>query len=602
MLALSIFLALQQAAGAAAAATPADSAYAHEVLRRGVAELAPDHWDLIGRYVAQLKAWGLVDEAWRLAMTAAQRPLDVGGSLHPAADLLAELYRAGDAEGARRRLDELPAATRDEVLAMIADGLAWTHAELAEALLAEIRRPAARAKVHLTHVRREAARDSAAARATLRELIDSLRGDTTRSAASQRRQMLLELRRMGGAVTVAELVDATEAALGDPQQARIQVVQILNAEGNRAAAAPLLDTLFAMASRDTSWYAHVYRAYLHELRGTAADSAAARALRDSADARFAAGDTALLRGRQQDHARRVLFNSLHARPDSVAAAIRVVLSGSDAAEALITAAWVAWDHLALQSEGVGDRAARPIPDSIRHRADALYTELWRGTAGLAAEAADSVRVLLVQLLAELDAERALRTARDSIRVPRFRDRAIAAAVASLARTDADRAAREAEALHDPAARNVAYLELTERAVAGGRLPAAAAFADRTADGAARVRAQLAVATAELAAGREDAARGRLARTLPLLDPIPRCAGHCVPGTDYGPGLRPGSARLDAHTLRDFIAGSLQVGLRDELTQWAAAQPTAAGRAAAWVLIAEALSATRLRHFIPYPLG
>src|SRR5690606_23041376 len=160
----------------------------------------------------------------------------------------------------RRRLDELPAATRDEVAAMVANHLAWAHPKLAEALLAGIRHPAARAKVHVARARRAAARDPAAARATLEEAIEWLRGDTTRSVAFQRWQMLLELRRLDGAITVAELVEAAEAALGNPQQARIQVVQILAAEGNRAAAAPLLDTLFAMASRDTSWFGHYNRA------------------------------------------------------------------------------------------------------------------------------------------------------------------------------------------------------------------------------------------------------------------------------------------------------------------------------------------------------
>lgn len=597
------FLVLQQAAGAAAAPTPADSAFAREALRRGVAELAAGHWDLMGRYVAQLQAWGMVDEAWRLAMVVAQGPFDAGGSFHPAANLLTALYRAGDAEDARRRLDALPAGTRDHLAAMAAERLVGTHPELVETLLSEIRHPATRAKVHLARARREAARDSAAARAMLREAIEQLSGDTTRSAAFQRRELLIELRRMGDAVTVAELVEAAEAAFGDRMQARRQVVRLLNAEGNRAAAAPLLDTLFAMASRDTSWFGHNYRADLHELRGTAADSAAARALRDSADARlFAAGVTAPLTSRQRDHARHILINALRARPDSVAAAIPVVLSGGDAAKTLLEAAWAARDYLAVLSRGAGEQVGRPLPDSIRHRADSLYTQLWRATAGLTAEEADSARVALVQFLAELDAERALRTASDSIRVPRLRDRAIAAAVASLARTDADRAAREAEALRDSAARNVAYLELTERAVAGGRFALAADFADRTADGEARVRAQFVVATAELAAGREDAARARLARTLPLLDPFPRCAEHCVPGIDLGDGLRPRSGVLDAQAILDFVAVSLRMGLRDELMEWAAAQPTAARRAATWVLTAEALRVARPGRLVPYPAG
>jgi hypothetical protein len=545
MLAFSLLLALQQAAGAAAAATPADSAFAREALTRGVQELRVDRmWILLDRYVAQLQVWGMVDEAWRLATLPVNGRFDAGGALYLAANVLTELYRAGDVEGARRRLDELPPGTRDQLAALVAERLVRTHAELAEALLAEIRQPAARATVHLARARREAARrDSAAAGAILRQAIESLQGDTTRSAAVRRRELLMELRRMGGAVTVAELVEAEEAAIGDPRQARLQVVRLLNAEGNRAAAAPLLDTLFAMAPRDTSTWAYYYRAQLHELRGTATDSAVARALRDSADARsLVEGDTAFLMSRRQDEARRILVNALHASPDSVVAAIGVLLSGSDAAEALMEAAEAVRYDLMAPYGGVDEPVWWRLPDALIEAAISLYAELWRAAARLPGEEADSVRVELVRLLAELDAERALRTARDSIRIPRFRDRAIAAAVAVLARTDADRAAREAEALRDPEARNVAYLELTERAVAGGRLPAAAAFADRTADGEARVRAQLAVALAELAARREDAARARLARTLSLLAPMPRCRGIVLSAQTAPSVAHPGRAR------------------------------------------------------------
>ena len=289
MLALSLILALQRAAGAAAAPTPADSAFAHEALARGVRELPADRlWLLADRYVAQLQAWGMVDEAWRLAMVAAEGPFDAGGGLYLATDVLTELYRAGDAESARRRLDEMPPGTRDQLLGLVAERLVGTHVELAEAL------------------------------------------------------------------------------------------------------------------------------------------------------------------------------------------------------------------------------------------------------------------------------------------------------------------------RDPEARNVAYLELTERAVAGGRLSAAAAFADRTADGEARVRAQLAVALAELAARRETAARDRLARTLPLLDPTWRCEGLCViPAPEDSPSAAPRG--MNRHLTLDFVLLALHVDLRDELVDWAASQPDAGSRAAAWIVLAEAMSELPLGRSVAYPV-
>jgi hypothetical protein len=204
------------------------------------------------------------------------------------------------------------------------------------------------------------------------------------------------------------------------------------------------------------------------------------------------------------------------------------------------------------------------------------------------------------LLAEVDPDRVLRTARDSISVPRFRERAIAAAVAVLARTDADRAAREAGALRDPEARNVAYLELTERAVAGGRLSAASDFAGRTAGGEPRVRAQLAVAQAEYEARRTAAARERIARTLPLLDPRWRCEGYCaVVGSEGDP---PSALRgMDRDLILDFVLLALRADLRDELVDWAASQPDAGSRAAAWIVLAEAMSRLRLGRSVGYPM-
>src|SRR5690606_17856581 len=165
---------------------------------------------------------------------------------------------------------------------------------------------------------------------------------------------------------------------------------------------------------------------------------------------------------------------------------------------------------------------------------------------------------------------------------------------------ADRAAREAGALRDPAARNVAYLELTERAVAGGRLAAAADFADRTAGGKPRVRARLAVASAEWESGREAAARDRLARTLPLLDPTWSCEGHCVVASPLG--SPPAAPRgMNCYLILEFVLLALRADLRDELVDWAASQPDAGGRAAAWIVLAEATTKLRLGRIVAYPM-
>lgn len=596
MLALSLFLALQQIPGATA--TAADSAFTRDALLRGLAELTAAGATSDQRYVEQLQIWGLVDEAWRLAEQGARNA--PAGTLADviAANVLVELYRAGDAAGAERRLEELPEPLRDRIRGVLAMRFWEADSALALRLAGEIRGGLERARV-LAHRAKYQSRDSAAARELLRRAIELARSDTAQAAAYHAKMWLYDLRGMGGAVTVGDLVAATAAELGNLRLARMQVVDVLIWKGDRAAAMPLLDTLFATAPHDTTQGSYYHRAVLHEMRGTRADSLRARALRDSAMARRppTEQERAALRERRRWEAAHILHDLIRrGMVDSLAVAVQGVLEHERAAETLATAAEAARGILLWRrSYGPG-----LLPDSLIRWAERVHAGLWKATEGLGREARDSARVPMIGLLAEVDPERALRLARDSISVAPFRDRAMAAALARLAHTDADRAAREAGALEDFEARNVAYLELTARAVADGRLAAAADLAGRTAGGEPRVRAQLAVASAESKSGREAAARDRLARTLHLLDPTWRCEGLCViPSPEGSPPAPPRG--MNRHLILEFVLLALRADLRDELVDWAASQPDAGGRAAAWIVIAEAMSELRLGRFVVYPV-
>jgi hypothetical protein len=166
-------------------------------------------------------------------------------------------------------------------------------------------------------------------------------------------------------------------------------------------------------------------------------------------------------------------------------------------------------------------------------------------------------------------------------------------LARWARTDAGLAAREAAGLQDEIARNIIYLELTQRAVEAGRLSEAAAFADRTVDGIARVHSQYLVAKEQFETGSTEAARARVRSNLDYLDAISACSNFecCVtpdppfPGSEYGilpPGL-----------IFDVITLAWRAGLRSELVAWAGTRKKAEERAAAWVVLVESFSERRL---------
>ena len=227
----------------------------------------------------------------------------------------------------------------------------------------------------------------------------------------------------------------------------------------------------------------------------------------------------------------------------------------------------------------------------------VYDTTWQLVASRPSEGRDSVRVALVTLRATWDATGALAVARQ-LPTPRFRERAVAAAVVRLAPLDLDAAIAAAEPLSEAMARNVANEALAIQALSAGRLEEGGGFADRASGGEPRVRSQLAVARAYRAAGRPEEARRRVRATIALVDPvwfgIPIRSVH----TD---SLPPAPVGMTNRVIGDVILLAVVLGLRDEVVAWAESQPDVERRAAARIVVVEAMSQWRLGWRPYYPM-
>lgn len=215
----------------------------------------------------------------------------------------------------------------------------------------------------------------------------------------------------------------------------------------------------------------------------------------------------------------------------------------------------------------------------------LLDRFWPLSAGLPQVARDSVRASFVGLLATLDPHAAVDSANAIARQP-MRDRAVAEAIRAFAAIDVDSAAAIARTLREDAARNVAFIELTRRAIAGGRLDLAADLAASTAGGEARVQAQFELGNALAAGGRREGAATAIANALTALAPLPTRGGLWVGG-------QPGPERMSPRLIHNVGRLAIELGLRDELIRWASRAAGPRVRAAAWTAVAEAVAQAAL---------
>jgi hypothetical protein len=111
------------------------------------------------------------------------------------------------------------------------------------------------------------------------------------------------------------------------------------------------------------------------------------------------------------------------------------------------------------------------------------------------------------------------------------------------------------------------------------------LANRAANGEPRIRAQLAVARAELAARRATEASMRVGRLLNDLDPRWRCRDDSCPAPA---SRRTSSSGMERELIGEVVQLALRLDLADDLGNWARTRATAEQRAAAWLALAEAM--------------
>jgi len=578
---LMLAIAVLQAPDVPQNATAQDSAYANEALARGLVELEhvvyPTDRTLPRRFIRQLDVWGERELAWRIAArtdTAGVAPAD---RTHYQTVLLAlKLFTTSDTLVLDRRLSGFTQPVRDRVLESVSNSSPCNSLTLSW-LVSRIRSPMARAQV----LARSGAscghmQDTASRKRTLRAAVDLIRADTTTSARSTTLQWLVDLRSLGEAVTTPDLLQVASPGR-NRWQAQYEVARLLVGGMDHAAALPLLDSVLAALPQNAPTQ---FRIQIYEMRGTRADSAVAKTLRDSiraASSRTPAGTRASrFSGLSAQQGVWIAIN----RNDQgeLAVALNEALHSGDTVEVLIDAAVRLRNRLEQQRRWRTERR-----DSLKQLSAFLLNETMRITEQLTPVRRDSTRLAAIVLITQTDIDRALQHAESSLSTPRFRDRALAGVIHSLANTDADRAERLAVSLEDPISRDLVYPCLVERAIAGGRLSAAAALAERVAGNRARVRSQVAIAAAEVGVRRHASAKARISAILPAADPSPPCNEPCVTSSSLGTS----EPERDRAVVRDLVLLSFRYGLQTELADWARTRETPEKRAAAWLALAEA---------------
>jgi hypothetical protein len=595
MSALPIVLALVQLTMPPSRATAADSAHARAALDSVVVLLNTSdslrfNYDLLSRLVLQQATWRDTDTAWRLAWK-----YDSTAFLRKrwhyllTTRLTVDLLRQRKYRDVGRRLRSLPGDARATIIAGLQNNMGNMSAEERRAIEPLATSPVARA--HLLRARAvelQQRGNLAAARKSLAAAISLLRANN--ASAYYGLQWAHDLQRVGGQLPVAELVELHLAAEG-PSRTRASVLRARSktartlSQYDRPTAVALADTILREIAGDTLGLPQFDRSELLRIRAAPGDSVHADSIRARMDRAIQAAA-----GRVEPAGRRVdLMRSARARDTLALAQDLAALPAGQFS-----------DELVLLAQFTASNLRAPYPATFTPNAATsafasfVFRTLWARSIDLAGTARDSARVHLIALLAAIDPAAALDSARVAVLTQPHRDRAIAEAIRGLAAVDAARAADAARPLQDAAARNVAYHELTRRAVAGGLLAEAGRYADATAEGEARVSALFALAKAHAAAREHPEAITRLRAALMELDAVPRCDGMCfvLPKPD---------TRSPPQLILDVVLLALELGLTRDLQTWATSQSNDQSRATAWLIQGEAIAHLRLGKYIIFPV-
>ena len=584
-------------------ATVADTAAARTALRAGMAALEasadsvmqPMAW----RYQVQLSFWEPPEEVLAAAeyfdrRESRRRPDEEPSRAHVIGWAQSALEKA-DTILLDRLFERLPAAEREPVMAGVAGGLLRSGQDhmiqLASRIEARLTEPWSRAQV-LAGRGYTARHDSALMRDLLVRAIALASDDSVPRHSWQIRSWMIEILRLGGTVDPDDMLRVAARSGTDEWLGLYSLADELNRQGMRHLAEPVLDTLetriptLPPRRQPNSW------ALVHNLRGTPADSAIAKAIHDSLAATY---PVQIQPHPAYDQSNRLAQLALNL--DSTA--LVGMLSNAASIDAWALHGFLR--ALGFQLNAPPSPLHSPIRrDSLARFAQVALSLTLPAIGGREPLERDSLLVSRTAVMAALEPRGALAFAQ-SIETQRFRERAIAEAVAHLAGIDARAAAVAAEELQDPVARNRAFTELAQRAVAGGRLPEATAFAARTAGGEPLVRAYLALARAEWVAGLRDQARQHAEQALNALDPNWRCEHYCLavssPTTPPIVSVRAGMSR---ESIGDVVRLALELNLRPSVEAWAASQPEFASRAAAQIALVEGMSKQLLGWHQTYP--
>lgn len=592
MLALSLTLALLQASRySSMQATPADSAFAIAALDSAAVAMTSAgpglvDFELRRRLGRQLQVWGDQETTWRVAWATDSVAADRRQWFYIlTSDFLIELLRLEKYAAFEGYLMRLPPAARSRVLAGLPNSMGNFPPEVADVVLPLAESAPARASLTAARARMYLMRaDTASYRDTLAYALRMILDDTT--AFLQAQGLMHQLLASGGEIPVEDLVtffDRNQRIPGPDSLwfARVHVASLL-ASHDRATAVALADTLLRNVTSDAA-PARLELAKLLDIRAAPGDSSHAAAIRDSV-----LQSSPAVRGPDLG---RELWAAANERDSVSFVNLMVQLRGQDAAAAAIRRAV----EIAAAKARTRDFLAPALPpEAPRSWSRFVFQRAWPASGTLDPAARDSVRVSLVSLLAVLDPVAALDSATSGVQVQPYADLARAEAIRSLAGIDAERAAVAARSLRDEGARNVAYLELTRRAIAGGRLADATTFADATVGGESRVDAQFSLARALGGAGLRAQATERAREALAHLEPLPACSGMCT-----AVGRSP--ARMDPRLIANVARFAMELDLSDDLARWAASRSEMQSRAAAWLVIAEALAELRLGLPIWFPV-
>ena len=281
---LLLMLALQSKP--AVRATAADSAAARAGLTRVLATL-----DSLGsesithreawRLLVQMNLWGMVDVGTRTAFR-------LDSTLSPTRETnywlvqqwAVERASVGDSVTVEAILKTAPSTAQEELLNSLASSLRFTRPEVADRFEDRLTRPTAKAeRLRRVALNARSNGDSTEAQGLFEEVVRLTRTDP--NGGWEPMYMLYQLLEIGVDVRLDDLLGTVDKATDDWWAGRTEVAKALLRSKRTELAQVVIDSLAANIETQLPARRPSSRAELHQMRGTAPDSAIARAITDS---------------------------------------------------------------------------------------------------------------------------------------------------------------------------------------------------------------------------------------------------------------------------------------------------------------------------------